>query len=280
MKQGIEPPWLTYSAFLLDLDGVVYRGDQLLPGAVEFVTWLEATGRAYRFVSNNSMAGPQAVTAKLRRLGLAVPDDRVVTASQAAVTALARRFGAGPAWVVGLPTLREMAAAAGLDVLNRRRDDAPDDPTRGPEAAQVVLVGLHREVTYAGLRQAARAVLAGASLIGVNRDPQLPVEDGYDPGCGAILAAIEVATRRQATIIGKPSPAILLEALAAMPHAPAGAAMIGDAVEMDIAAGQAAGMATILVLSGLTSAAEAATAQPAPTHIAQDLADLLRYEGS
>lgn len=265
----------TYEAFLIDLDGVVYRGDLLLPGAQAFIAWLEATGRDYRYVSNNSMAGPESVAERLQKLGIPAPEWRVITASQAAVRAVARRFPGGAIWVLGLGPLRAMAAAVGLHVLNLRQGDAPDDPARGPEAAQVVLVGLDRALTYEGLRLATRAVLAGAEPIGVNRDPQLPVEDGFDPGCGAILAALEVAAHHPATIIGKPAPGILLEALAAMGRGRQGTAMIGDAIEMDIAAGQAAGLDTILLLSGLTSPERAATADPPPTFIAEDLADLL-----
>lgn len=264
-----------YQTYLIDLDGVVYRGDQLLPGAQDFIARLQATGRAFRFISNNSMASPGDVAAKLRRLGIAVGDETVVTASQAAVDTLAARWPGGRVWVVGLPPLRQMAARAGLHVLNLARSDAPDDPESGATTAQAVLVGLHRAVTYADLQQATRAVLAGATLIGVNRDPQLPVEDGADPGCGAILAALEVASRTHASIIGKPAPTILTTALAALHADPATAVMIGDAIEMDIAAGHAAGIDTILVLSGLTSPERAATANPAPTLILPDLAALL-----
>jgi HAD superfamily hydrolase (TIGR01450 family) len=264
-----------YQTYLIDLDGVVYRGDQLLHGAREFVARLQATGRAFRFISNNSMAGPGDVAAKLRRLGIPVGDETVVTASQAAVETLAERWPGGPVWVVGLDPLRQMAARAGLRVLNLAHSAAPDDPAAGATTARAVLVGLHRAVTYADLQQATRAVLAGAALIGVNRDPQLPVEDGTDPGCGAILAALEVASRTHASIVGKPSPTILTTALRALHADLATSVMIGDAIEMDIAAGQAAGIDTILVLSGLTSAQRAATAHPAPTLMLPDLAAVL-----
>jgi HAD superfamily hydrolase (TIGR01450 family) len=264
-----------YQTYLLDLDGVIYRSDQVLPGAREFVAWLQAHGKNYRFITNNSMTSPMAVAAKLRHLGMSVTDAHVVTASDAAVTLIAHRWPDQRAWVVGLPPIRQMVAAAGLHVLNLRQSDAPDDPQTGPETAAVVLVGLDRSVTYEGLRLAARALLAGAAFIAVNRDPMLPVADGFDPGCGAILAALEVASQRQATIVGKPAPTILLEALAAVQADPATAVMIGDAIEMDIAAGHNAGIDTILVLSGNTSAERAAIAQPAPTLIAHDIAAVL-----
>ena len=266
-----------YRAYLLDLDGVVYRGALLLPGARDFIAWLDATGRDYRYLSNKSMQSPTEVAARLRGLGIPAPDGRVLTASQAAVEVLAERLPEQPVWIVGLPPLRQMAAQAGLRVLNLAHSDAPDDPAAGPETARAVLVGLHRAVTYEDLRLATRAVLAGAELWGVNRDPQLPMEDGFDPGCGAILAALEVATRQQARIVGKPSPALLLTALRDMGADPATAVMVGDAIDMDVAAGQAAGIATILLLSGLTDATHAAAAKPPPTAIFRDLADLLAH---
>ncbi len=265
-----------YQTFLLDLDGVIYRGDLLLPGAREFIAWMEATGKHYRYLTNNSMIGPTAVAAKLRRLGIPTTPAQVVTASDAAVHMIARRQPGARCWVVALPPIRQMAATAGLHVLNLHYGDAPDDPHFGPESAQVVLVGLDRSLTYEGLRLALRALLAGAEFIAVNRDPVLPVEDGFDPGCGAILSALEYASRRQAAIVGKPSPELLIETLAELDADPATSVMIGDAIEMDITAGHNAGIDTILVLSGNTSAQRAQTAQPAPTIIAKDLAEVLR----
>lgn len=264
-----------YQTFLLDLDGVFYRGDQVLPGAQAFVAWLEATRRDYRYLSNNSMASPADVAAKLRRLGIPAPDFRVLTASQAAITLLAQRWPGQPVWIVGLPPLRQMAAQAGLRVLNLRQNDAPDDPAAGPETARVVLVGLDRTLTYEGLRLATRALLAGAEFLSINHDPQLPMEDGFDPGCGSIAAALQVSSRRTDAIVGKPAPTMLLAAIREMQADPATTVMIGDGIELDIAAGQAAGIDTILVLSGLADAAQAAVAQPTPTHILRDLAEVL-----
>ncbi|MBA3825555.1 MAG: HAD-IIA family hydrolase [Ktedonobacterales bacterium] len=264
-----------YRSYLLDLDGVVYRGAALLPGARDFIAWLEATGRDYRYLTNNSMQSPADVATRLRSLGIPTPEARVVTASQAAVALFAERWPGQPIWVVGLPSLRQMAAAAGLRVLNLTEGAAPDDPDAGPTTARAVLVGLHRSLIYADLQAATRAVLAGAELWGVNRDPQLPMEDGFDPGCGAILAALEVATGHRANIVGKPAPAMLLTTLHAMGADPATAVMVGDGLAMDIAAGQAAGIDTILLLSGLTDAAQAAVAVQPPTLIFRDLADLL-----
>src|SRR5215469_9585183 len=137
----------TYQTYLLDLDGVIYRGDLLLPGAQEFIAWMEETGKRYRYLTNNPMIGPPAVAAKLSRLGIPTTAAQVVTASQAAVHMIARRRPGARCWIVALPPIRQMAVAAGLHVLNLHYGDAPDEPHLGPESAQIVLVGLDRALT-------------------------------------------------------------------------------------------------------------------------------------
>lgn len=265
-----------YTTFLIDLDGVIWRGEKLLAGAANFVALLESRGDTYRFLSNNSMISPADVAQKMRRLGIPVADTQVMTASLAAVRLLAHRFPHRRAWVTGLASLRQMVADVGLQVINLQQGDESDDPQVPAESADVVLVGLDRTLTYRGLQQATRALLHGAAFIAVNRDPQLPVEESFDPGCGAILAALETASKRTGEIVGKPSPNLLLETLDALHADFATAVMIGDAIEMDIMAGQAAGIDTILVLSGITSREMAQRADPQPTLIIQDLAELLR----
>jgi HAD superfamily hydrolase (TIGR01450 family) len=163
----------------------------------------------------------------------------------------------------------EMVRAAGLTPVWL---DAEDGPT--PDA---VLIGLDRTLTYERLARALDAALAGAALYAVNRDPRLPVEDGFRPGTGAVVAAVEAASGRRAEMIGKPAPGILLQALD-MLHAPRERAlMVGDGLDLDIVAGHAAGVATALTLSGLTSATEAedATGKRRPEYIFADLAELL-----
>jgi HAD superfamily hydrolase (TIGR01450 family) len=264
-----------YKTFLIDMDGVVWRGNTLQRGAMEFITWLNTHGYSYRYLSNNSMVAPAELGVRLRDFGIPAQDKQVITASSATVNLLATRYPGQPVWVTGLPSLRQMVANAGLRVINLQRGDAPDDPALPATSAKVVMVGLDRSLTYAGLQQAARALLAGADFLAVNRDFQLPVDDGFDPGCGAIVAALEYTTKRTAEAVGKPSPLLVHEALAEM-HMPAeSAVIIGDALEQDISAGQSAGIATILVLSGVTSAEKAARAVPPPTMIARDLADVL-----
>jgi HAD superfamily hydrolase (TIGR01450 family) len=256
-------------AYLLDLDGVVYRGEQLLPGARDLVEWLDATGRKVLYLSNNSIATPQEVAAKLARLGMPRPEGRVLTAGQAAARVLAARFPHGRVFVLGLPPVEQMMEQAGLQVVWSKDDDG-----RIPD---VLIVALDRNLTYDRLRRALGAVLGGAAFYAVNRDPRLPVEDGFVPGTGSITAALEYASGQKATIVGKPEPGIVVEAMDLLGVSPDQTLMVGDGLDLDIVAGRAAGVTTALVLTGLTTGEEASrsTGVRRPHVVYKDLSDLL-----
>ncbi len=264
-----------YRAFAIDLDGVFWRGSRKLPGADEFLAYLHQMHIPYRFLSNNSMISAEDTAEKLRKFGFPTTNEHVVTAGSAAVAYVARSFPHGNVWVTGLPTLRQLAASHGLRVLNLERNDAPDLLEFPAECADAVLVGLDRSVTYTGLQQANCALRAGAAFIAVNKDPVIPMEQGLDPGCGAILAALETASGRKAEIIGKPAPRLLLESIQQMNTTPANTLMIGDALDMDIAAGNAAGTDTLLLLSGVSTMQDVAASPFKPTYIRQNLQDAL-----
>ncbi len=258
-----------YRCLLLDLDGVIYRGELLLPGAAELVEWLDASGRQVLFLSNNSFATPEEVTAKLARLGVPRPEGRVMTAGWATTQAIAERFPGGRVFVLAVPSMERLAQRAGL------RTVAMEEPELPPPDA--VLVGLDRGLTYARLRRALRAILAGAAFYAVNRDPRLPVEDGFEPGTGSIVAALEWSSGQQAEMIGKPAPGIVLQAMRQLGVASADVLLVGDALDLDVVAGHAAGVATALVLTGISSAEDAAGATGArrPDHVFTDLPALL-----
>lgn len=261
-----------FRAYLLDLDGVIYRGEQLLPGARELVKWLDATGRLPLYLSNNSLQTPEEVAAKLARLGMPHPEGRVLTAGWAAMQAIAQRFPHGRIYVLGMPSVADMAARAGLRPV--WRDDT--DGTNG-ERPDVVLAALDRSLTYDRLKRALRGILAGSAFYAVNRDPKLPVEDGFEPGTGSIAAALEYASGQRAEIIGKPAPGIVREAMRQLGVLPEDTLMVGDGLDLDVVAGHAAGVATALVLTGLTTAeqAEAATGDRKPDFVFADCAALL-----
>jgi HAD superfamily hydrolase (TIGR01450 family) len=267
MSQPIPPA--RFKTYLLDLDGVVYRGDQLLPGARDFVIWADATGHKVVYVSNNSFATVADVTDKLASLGAPRPEGRVVTAGSATADAMAARFPGGRVFVLATEAMASLLRDAGLQTVWEEGEDSPT-----PDA---VVVGLDRTVTYPRLRRALRAVLAGAAFYAVNRDPRLPIEDGFEPGTGAIVAAVEYSSGMQAELIGKPAPGILLQAMRLVGATPEETLVVGDGLDLDIVAGHAAGATTAVVLSGLTSAVEAASASGdrRPELIYNDLAALL-----
>jgi HAD superfamily hydrolase (TIGR01450 family) len=258
-----------FRAYLLDLDGVIYLGERVLPCARELVEWLDTTGRQVLYLSNNSVQTPDEVAAKLARLGMPQPEGRVLTAGWAACQAIAERFPGGRIYVLGVPSVVAMAAAVGLRPV--WQDDV-DGPT-----PDVVLSALDRSLTYPRLTRGLQAILRGATFFAVNRDPRLPVENGFEPGTGAIATALEYASGVRAEIIGKPAPGIALRAMRQLGVAPADTLMIGDGLDLDIVAGHAAGVSTALVLTGLTTAEQAreATGERKPDLVFPDLCALL-----
>jgi HAD superfamily hydrolase (TIGR01457 family) len=255
----------TYRQYFFDLDGVIYRGNERLPGAREFIEWIEATGRTYLYLSNNSMSTPAQVADRIKALGIPALVERVVTAGSAAATYLGHTYPGASAFVLALPSMAQMVADAGLHLL----------PEAEGARAQVVLVGLDRSLTYARLSVATQAVLNGAAFVTVNRDPLVPTEGKLEPGAGSIAAAIEASTGISPFVVGKPGPGIVLEALRQIGAQPSDTVMIGDGITLDIPAGHNAGLDTILLLSGITSRAQIAGAAIQPDAVYADLAHLL-----
>jgi glycerol-1-phosphatase len=256
----------SFDGFLIDLDGVVWEGREFLPEAVEALQELSAAGKEIVYVTNNSVRSPAAYAARLRDAGIGAPDERVVTGGVATARLAARRVGAGAtAFVIGAPGFKETVAEAGLTLVSGE----------AAQAADAVVVSAHREFDYAELWTATRALQHGAALFGTSRDPTLPMPGGAWPGTGATLAAVETASGKTAETGGKPEPYLFDEARALIAGAKR-VAMVGDRVSSDIEGGRRAGLATILVLSGATSAEEAERADPAPDHVIADLAELVR----
>jgi HAD superfamily hydrolase (TIGR01450 family) len=255
-----------FDGFLVDLDGVVWEGRELLPGAVETLRELLATGKEIVFVTNNSVRSPHAYAARLRDAGLAVADDRVITGGVATARLAAQRVGVGATtFVIGAPGFKETVAAAGLTLVDGE----------AAQAADAVVISAHREFNYAELLTATRALQGGAALFATSRDPTLPMPGGAWPGTGATLAAVETASGKRAETGGKPEPHLFNEARTLIGDATR-VAMVGDRLASDIEGGRRAGLATILVLSGACSREEAEEADPPPDHVIDDLSGLRR----
>ncbi|HET7574593.1 MAG TPA: HAD-IIA family hydrolase [Solirubrobacterales bacterium] len=254
-----------FDGFLVDLDGVVWIGREPVPGSVETLRELLDAGKRVVFVTNNPGRLPATYAERLRELGIEVGEERIVTAGIVAARLAGEAAGPGAAaFVIGAEPLREMVAAAGPRVLGAAE----------AEGAAVVVVSGHRGFDYAELRAAKRALDAGAGLIATSRDPTMPYPGGELPGTGAVLAAVEVASGRRATIAGKPERHLF--ELAVERAGGGELAMVGDRLSSDVEGGRGAGLETVLVLSGTTSGEEAAGADPGPDHVLDDLAGLLR----
>ncbi len=250
-----------YDPFLFDLDGVLYRGAEPVPGATEALAALRLAGRRVAFVTNNSARTPAAVTERLRGVGIDAHPDEVTTSAQATAELLAGR-GCRSAFVVGEEGLTGALEAAGIEVV-------------GPEApsADAVVVGWDRGADYPKLRVACILVDRGAAFVGTNADASFPAADGTRwPGAGALLAAISTATGVRPEVVGKPNAPLYLAALAR-----AGGDLplvIGDRLDTDIAGAAALGWDSLLVLTGITRREDLEASPVRPTYVAEDLSAL------
>jgi len=254
-----------FDGFLIDLDGVVWIGNELVPGARDALRGLIEAGKEVVFVTNNPGRSPATYQSRLRDRDIPVADDHVVTAGVVTARLAAEKAGTGgKAFVAGAPGLKAAATAAGLELL---------EGEAGREA-DVVLVSGHAEFDYEELLTATLALRRGAALFATSRDPNLPMPDGLWPGTGAILAAVETASGARAEIGGKPE-RHLFDAARELTGGAERVAMVGDRLASDIVGGHDAGLATIFALSGADSLEDAADADPAPDFVIEDLTGLL-----
>ncbi len=254
---------LPHRGWLFDLDGTIYRGEVLVDGAAETVAALRGAGRRVAFLSNKPLQTRAAYAAKLTRLGVPARPEEVVTSSLVLARHLATLDPGAPVFVIGEPPLIEELAAHGFQVR-------PDHHVRW------VVIAFDRGFDYAKLNTALQAVRGGARLIATNPDRTCPTEDGEIPDCAGMIAAVEAVTARTVeVVVGKPSPIILEAALATL-GVPAGEAVIvGDRLETDIAMGKRLGVATVLVLSGVTRADDPRIGEVAPDAVIRSVRELI-----
>jgi 4-nitrophenyl phosphatase len=249
-------------SLILDMDGVLYRGNAPTRGAGEFLDFLHQMGIPFVLLTNNSTLTAAQYAAKLAHMGIDAEEDRILTSAEATARHLA-----------GIAPPGTKVYAIGEDGVHRElekrgfvlRDDA--------DVAYVV-AGFDRHVSYRKLAVATLAIRAGATFIGTNPDKTFPSELGQLPGAGAILAAIEAATDMTPLIIGKPKPAIFELALQKLAAEAETTAMVGDRLDTDILGGHQLGLTTILLLSGVTDAQHLAGSPIAPDLVYEDIAAL------
>ena len=251
---------------IVDLDGVVYRGPQPIPGMPELLRRREALGDVIVYATNNSSRHRSDYQAILTGIGVPVAAERIVTSANATALLLKDDPAVHTVLVLGGPGLRRELRDAGIRVV------APT-PVGLARTPQAVVVGIDRGLSYGRLTLAADAIRLGARFVATNRDPVYPAADGrLLPGAGAVVAALEIATGRRPIVIGKPEPGLFQAAAQIAGVAPSRAVVIGDGLGTDVAAAQRVGARSVLMLTGVTTAqeAEAAPAGLRPTAVAAD----------
>jgi NagD protein len=224
--------------YLIDMDGVLYRGSELIPGADTFIERLRADRVPFRLLTNNSQRTRRDVAAKLARMGIGVEEEHVFTSAMATARFLAQQKPGGTAFVIGEGGLLTALHENGYAVV----DHEPD----------YVVVGEGRTFNLELVEAAVRMILGGAKLLATNLDPNCPTQDGLRPGCGAMAAVLEIATGVKAFSVGKPSAVMMRAARKELGLTTEQTTMIGDTMETDILGGVQLGFHTVLVLSGGT----------------------------
>jgi NagD protein len=246
--------------FLIDMDGVIYRGGHLIPGADRFIHELRRAEVPFRFLTNNSQRTRRDVATRLRRLGIEVEDAHIYTCALTTARFLARQKPGGTAYVIGEGGLLTALHENGYAIV----DKDPD----------YVVVGEGRTISFEMVEAALKMILGGAKLVATNLDPNCPTESGLRPGCGATVAMLETAGGVKAFSVGKPSPVMLRGARKELGLTTDQTVVIGDTMETDILGGVQLGFKTILVLSGGTSRDDLDRYAYRPDLIVGSIADL------
>lgn len=245
---------------LIDMDGVIYKSSQLIPGADTFIHSLRDQGIPFLFLTNNSQRTRRDIAAKLAKMGVDAGPEHVFTCAMATARFLASQKPGGTAYVLGESGLTTALHTNGFAIV----DKDPD----------YVVVGEGRTYTFEMLEHATNLILGGAKLIATNMDPSCPTSSGTRPGCGAVVALLEEATGRKAFSVGKPSPIMMRAARKELGLDADSTFMVGDTMSTDVLGGVQLGYHTILVLSGGTKREDLSTYSYQPDTIVDSVADL------
>jgi len=246
--------------YLIDMDGVIYRGNQLIPGADRFISDLRSAHIPFMFLTNNSQRTRRDVATRLQRLGIDVEEEHVFTCAMATARFLARQKPNGTAFVIGEGGLLHALHTNGYSIV----DKDPD----------YVVIGEGRTLNFEMAEAALGMILGGAKLIATNMDPNCPTQHGSRPGCGAIVAMLEAAAGVKAFSVGKPSPVMLRDARKELGLGTDETIVIGDTMETDILGGVQLEFKTVLVLSGGTQREDLSRFAYRPDKVVNSIADL------
>ncbi|TYL36663.1 HAD family hydrolase [Natronococcus pandeyae] len=252
-----------YEAAILDVDGTIVRGEELLPDVTDGLAALEAAGCSRLLFSNNPTRGSSYYRSKLEPHGIEIDPAAVLTSATVSAEYLASTHP------------NERVYLVGDDRLESILEEAMVDLTDDPDAADVVLGSFDSDFSYGTLWESLQALEDGASFYGTDPDVTIPVDDGLIPGSGAILAAMEaVAGREPDAILGKPSSVAATAAMDYLGSDPERTLVVGDRLDTDIELGNRAGMTTAVVLTGVTDQADIESAAVQPDHVLESLADV------
>jgi NagD protein len=226
------------AGFIIDMDGVIYHGNKLLPGVTEFVNWLETSGKKYLFLTNSPERTPKELQEKMKRLGITIGEEHFYTSALATASFLSNQNPNGSAYIIGDAGLIHAMYSVGYTVNNVNPD--------------YVVVGDTHSYNFEKIELAVNLVLRGARLIGTNPDVSGPVENGITPSTKALIAPIEIASGKKAYYVGKPNPLMMRSALKILGVKREDAIVIGDRMDTDVRCGLESEIDTLLVLSGIT----------------------------
>ncbi len=253
---------LNKKGFISDMDGVIYHGNRILDGVLEFVQWLQKNNKEFVFLTNSSERTPHELSMKLARMGLNVDADHFYTSAMATAEFLSIQKPNCTAYVIGEAALTKALYDHGIYM----NDVNPD----------YVVVGETRTYSFEKIEKAINLVRAGAKLIGTNPDITGPTEKGIMPATGALIAPIEIATGKKAYFVGKPNPLMLRHGLKKINCHSEEIAFIGDRMDTDIIAGIESNVDTVLVLSGVTSLEDIDLFPYRPKYIFKGVYELLK----
>ena len=248
------------NGFIIDMDGVIYHGNKILPGAKEFVDWLSREKKNFLFLTNASDKTPKELQEKLARLGIKVDKTVFYTSALATAMFLQSQKPKGSAFIIGEPGLINALYNVGYTMNNIDPD--------------YVIVGGTSSYNYDTIEKAVNLVLKGAKLVGTNPDITGPIENGIAPATKALISPIEMATGKTAYFIGKPNPLMMRNALKKINVQREEAVIIGDRMDTDIIAGIESEIDTVLVLSGISSEETINDFPYCPTYVLNGVIDI------
>jgi len=248
--------------FICDMDGVIYHGSRLLPGAKHFVEWLKREKKDFLFLTNNSSKTRKELQIKLKSMGINVGEEHFYTSALATASFLKRQCPGGSAYVIGDTGLTNAMYNVGFSMNNTDPD--------------YVVLGETRTYNFEMMEKATQLVLKGAKLIGCNFDTTGPVDSGIAPATRALISPIEMATGKQAYFVGKPNPLMMRHGLNTLGVDNKDAVIIGDRMDTDIVAGIEAAIDTVLVLSGVTSKESMREFSYRPKYILENVGEVIK----